>query len=226
MPLIDDRTKGTDQRPKAYLPWVLVLTGFVVLWLGVSTLISVPLRLYLSSSKLNPPVNVQQQVQRDLMAQAQASLSAGNPTIASQLIDQIPVGTEFDVSDKHTYFRIAAQVKRKSDDPAASAGFYERFLAMGAGVGRPECQNCHSPGTIPPARASDLKTSSLGKEYVAALNAAGKLKATRQRLQADLKKQPADPRAHLLLFHVEKALGNARAAAEHADALNDAEPGS
>jgi hypothetical protein len=225
MPLIDDRTKDTDQRPKAYLPWVLVLTGFVVLWLGASTLVSVLPRLLFSSSKFTATVNPQQQTQRNLMAQAQAILDAGNAAAASHLIDQIQANAELDVSDKHTYFRTAAQVKRKSGDPAAAAGFYERFLSMGAGVSKEECRGCHSPGTISPARASDLETSSLGKEYVAALRAAGKLKTTRQRLRADLKQQPGDTRAHLLLFHVEKALGNARAAAEHADALKEASSG-
>jgi hypothetical protein len=167
----------------------------------------------------------QQQYHRTLLNQAQSYLGSGDAATASALIDSIPAGTPLDISDKHTYFRTAAQVKRKKGDPAAAAAFYERFLAMGAGVSRPECQNCHGGSTaVAPHTAADLETSSLGANYVSALRAAGKLPATHKRLLRDLQQQPHDLRAHLLLYHVEKGLGNRRAAAEHADALKDSAP--
>ena len=225
MPLIDDQTKGTDQhhgtaqRSKPYWPWVLVLVGFVILWLAFTTLVTVMPQLQRPQSAPAVAPTAQQQFQRNLVTQAQSTLSAGNVAAADKLIDQIPPGAALDVMAKHTYFRTAAQVKRKAGDPAAAAGLYERFLSMGVSVGNPECQSCHAAGSIPPARAADLQASSLGTEYVAALRAAGKLKGTRKRLLDDLRKQRDQPRTHLLVYHVEKALGNARAAVEHAEAL-------
>jgi len=221
MPLIDDRTKGTDQHPKPYWPWVLVLVGFVVLWLGFTTLVSVLPQLNSPQPRAAASTNLQQQAQRNLLAQAQTALNAGDVGTASQLIDNVSVGGALDVMDKHTYFRTAARVKRKNGEPAAAASFYERFLSMGAGVGKPECQSCHSAGAVPPARAADLEASGLGTEYVGALRAAGTLKSTRNRLLGDLKARPGSLRAHLLLYHVEKALRNPRAAVEHADALKE-----
>lgn len=221
MPIIDDRTKGTDQRPKPYWPWVLVLVGFVVLWLGFTTLFSLLPQLQSAQSRAAAVSNVQPQFRRNLLLQAQSALSAGDVGTASRLIDDVSTAGALDVMDKHAYFRLAARVKRKQGDPVASASFYERFLSMGAGVSKPECQSCHSAGTIPPARPSDLETSSLGTEYVSALRAAGKLKAARQRLLGELKTQPKNLRAHLLLFHVEKALRHPAAAVEHAEVLKD-----
>lgn len=220
MPLIDDRSRGTEQRSRPRWPWVLVVLGFAVLWMAVAVLISLVPRTLAPSNRVAASVAQQQQYYRTLVNQAQTYLGSGDAVTASALIDSIPADAPLEISDKHAYFRTAAQVKRKSGDPAAAAAFYERFLAMGAGVLRPECQSCHAgEAAVAPHTVADLETSSLGADYVSALRAAGKLPATRKRLLLDLKKRPRDLRDHLLLYHVEKGLGNRRAAAEHADAL-------
>jgi hypothetical protein len=220
MPLIDDETRGNVQPRTPYGPWIVTFVCFVVIWLACTLLITVVPQLYSPTVGPAPAPPPQQQFHQGLVAQAQATLANGNAKAASLLIDNIPADAALDVSDKHTYFRVAAQIKRNTGDNAAAAAFSERFLSMGAGIAKPECQSCHGgESAVSPRRITDLETSTLGSEYVAALRTAGKLKSTRRRLLRSLKKQPSDPLAHLLLYHVEKALGNSPAAVEHADAL-------
>lgn len=230
MPLIDDQTRGTEQRSRPYWPWVLVVVGIAVLWLAIAALVSLVPRTFSGStatSRVAASLSQQQQYHRGLVAQAQSTLGAGDAATASLLIDSIPADAPMEIMDKHTYLRTAAQVKRQSGNPAAAAGFYERFLSMGIRIGKPECQSCHGgPSAVAPNRVADLETSSIGADYVAALRAAGQLQSTGRRLRLQLKQQPTDLRLHVLLYHVEKELENSRAAAAHAEALRRLEAGS
>jgi hypothetical protein len=218
MPLIDDQTRVTDRRPAARWPWVLVVGGLCLLWLFISLVISFGPRVWGRPAAQAPQAAVgrfnQQQLQ---MAQQMAGW--GQWQEAAAAVQAIDTGYPMSISDKHTYFRTGGQALTKSGSPLAGAGYYERFLTMSVRIHAAECRDCHSPASIPPVRVADMKTSTLGTSYTSALRSAGKLRETRVRLQAALRKKRGDPALHLLLYHVEIALKNHRAAAGHLEAL-------
>lgn len=221
MPLIDDDTRVTDRKSRSVWPWVIVAAGFAFLWLLFALGVSfVPVALRGGSSSPPAPTAPMQAQQSNLLQQAQRMMGYGMPQQAVTLLAGINPQVPMSLSDKHTYLRVSAKSLKATGSPLAASRYYDRFLTLGISIHSAECQSCHgSTAQIPPRKLEDLLKSDLGKSYVAALAEAGKVKATRAALEAELKKNAKDARAHLLLYHIAIEREEPAVATRHADAL-------
>ena len=222
MPLVDEQTRVTDRRPNARWPWLLVVAGLALLWLLLSVVISLAPRALNRNGSTTSPSAILQQMNRDRLQSAQTQHQYGQYQGAVAALETLDQTAPMSLSDKHTFLRLAAESYTKGGSPLAGARYYDRFLSMATGIHSAECRQCHSRSSgIVPVTLSDMRNSRLGTEYVAALRAAGKLSATRDRLRADLRKKEKDPRLHLLLYHLEKMGGNPRSVKEHDKKLRE-----
>ncbi len=225
MPLVDDDIHRTDRRSATWWPWLLVALGFALLWILFAAVISVVPRMMQSETAPAAKPNLAQQTQADLVRRAQQAANFGAPEMAITTLEGLDPQVPMSLSDKHIYFRVAAESYRAEGKPEKAAQFYDRFLSLSVRIHQPECRSCHTPQTgIAPLRLADMQSSALGKSYVVALTEAGKLKSTRNTLAAQLRKTPDDLRLHLLLYHLETALENTRAARQHSQALRTGSP--
>jgi hypothetical protein len=201
---------------------VLVAAGLALLWLAIAAAVSLVPRAMSARSGGAAGTAAAQQVQTQTLRMAESSHRYGDWSSAAAVIESIDPSVPMSASDKHTYFRIGAESLVNSGSPLAGARYYERFLGMGAQIRSAECQGCHGPpSTIPPRDLADMRNTPLGQKYAGAMNAAGKLRSRRDELKAQLKKKPDDIRLRLLLYHLEKKLGNNAAVAEHGERLLD-----
>jgi hypothetical protein len=199
-----------------------VVVALSALWLLVSVLVSLVPR---TLAEQNAPQNAVRNLNSDIVARAERAHSYNDWAAAAALLDGVDATAPMSVMEKHTYFRVGAQSKQRNGNAAAAVGYYERYLAFGLQIANAECAGCHAgPSAMPPKQVTDLENSTLGTEYAASLAKSGQLKQTRERLTRDLKKRPKDPRPHLLLFHLDKAGGDAKAAARHSEVLRTLQP--
>jgi len=218
MPLIDEQSRATDRRPPNRSLLVAVGLALVFGW-GLLTL-AITLGARRERANGRGPAATLQAVQAANLQQAEQMSRWGDFAGASRVVQS--VDTQYlSFMEKHTYLRVGGEALAKSGSPLAAAGYYDRFLSMGAGIRRAECRECHaapSPG-IPPTSLDGMTESSLGAKYAAALVSAGKLPATRDSLRKQWKKKPEDPRLNILLYHLEKTAGDKKAAEKHAAKL-------
>ena len=217
MPLIDDTTRGTDRRPPARLAWTLVAVGFCLLWLMIAVAVSLVPRAMQSPATATGARAVRR-VQMDRLHYAQNLGANGAWTEAALAIQEVDPAS-LDTYDRHTYYRTGAQAMLKAGSPLAGAKLYEQFLSMGARVREQECQGCHQPSAVQPVVLTDLQRLQLGSDWTGALTKAKALRATRDRLRAEVKKQPEDARRRILLYHAERATGEKKRADQHAAKL-------
>jgi len=222
MPLIDEQTRATDRRtPLVLWPWVLAIGVLVLLlMLGAVSLSFLP-RTWQSTA-----ATPTQQTNSMMLQQADSMHRYGNSSQAVKTLQTLDLSAPMSVMDKHTYLRLAAESNTQGGSPAVGAKFYDRYLSWSTQVHNQECRSCHSPQAaggsgIAPTQPSDATRSVLGERYATALTAARSLGTTRRALRAQLKKTPEDPRLHLLLYHLDKAAGDEKAAASHADKLRE-----
>src|SRR5690349_20160840 len=120
MPLIDDGTRGRDDRRKPWWPWLVVAIALSALWLVVSVLVSLVPR---SLADQNSPQRAVQALNSDLINRAQTAHSYGNYAAVVSMVDGIDPTAPMGVMEKHTYFRIAAEGKVNTGDHAGAAKF-------------------------------------------------------------------------------------------------------
>ena len=220
MPLIDEEVHATDQRQRraSPWPWVVVIAAIAVVWMLLSVGISVLARARGASPQA--AVLAAQQAHTSRLDQAEQMTRYGNWSGAAAMVQSLDPNVPLDTSRKHTYLRLGAQSLVKSGNHAAAVPYYERYLGWAVDLEQAECQGCHGPAArmFPQSRAQ-MEFSATGTAYAAALTSTGQLSARRDALRKQLKKNPRDPRLHLLLYPLEKALGNGQAAREHLAAL-------
>lgn len=224
MPLVDDELSRTDRRTASWWPWVLVALGFALVWLLFAVAISILPRVSSSSAPPSAAPAIAQTMQSDLIRQAQRARAFGGSDQAIATLERIDPQVPMSLSDKHTYFRVAAESYRAAGKSAKAVEFYDRFLSLSVRIHQPECRSCHNAQTeISPTRLADMLPSELGKGYTAALTEARKLRSTRNTLAAQLERKRDDLRLRLLLYHLETALENPKAAKGHARVLRAAD---
>jgi len=222
MPLIDDQTRTSDRRVTARWPWVLVIAGLAGLWVLIALAISFVPRTFMRTT---PQVAPAQTVVTDALRSAEQMAGYGAWAQAAGQIEWVPKDFPLSTMDKHTYFRIGGQAHAKSGSPLAGAEYHERYLSWSTQIHQPECRSCHGgTSSIPPVRLGDMRRSELGTRYTAALTSAKALRSKRDDLKAELKRKPEDPRLHLLLYHLERALKDSKASQKHADWLGSYTP--
>lgn len=221
MPLIDDYSQQTDRRPSHRSAWILVIVAASLVWLVVAFLLSYRPRAAAPSTGPASVTAARQSNARQVVQMAQRMSSFGGPTQAIRLLESLGPNPVMPAEDKHGYFRLAADSYLQAKKPLKAAAYYQRFLTMGLQVADAECQSCHPPSSqLSPTKPSDLLSSSLGTSYAKALRKAKQLTSTRDVLKARMAKHQAEaPRLHLLLYHLELARGDLKAAAPHAAAV-------
>jgi hypothetical protein len=218
MPIVDDRLKGTDRKTPARWSWIVALVVFCGVWLAIASLGMLGSFIRSNQQAALAP-GIMRSINTSYIQTAESSQAQGNWSAAASMIDAVDETQPLDLMEKHRYLRIGGVSKAKNGQAAESAAFYERFLSLGVQIGNSECQGCHGQGSVPPGQLSDLETSDLGTEYWRQLKASGKLDGTRKRLRKEWKEKPKDARLNLLLYHLEKRSGDAKAAVKHAEAL-------
>ena len=211
MPILDERTRGSDRREAArpWVPAVVILAICVVLALLA---VAIGMVAVGGGGRAAQPNAM-------WIREAQTAHARGDFTTAVSYIQAIDGKAPLDVLDKHTLFKTGAESYANLSKPQQAADYYERYLSWGTGIRSAECSGCHGPApNTPPARAADLLQSSLANGYVAALTDSKALTKRRNALRSEAGKKPT-ARHHLLLYHLEMARGKKAAAAAHARAL-------
>jgi hypothetical protein len=220
MPLLRDELKGTDRRERpSALPWVLAITGFLVLLLVAFLLIGIfvvlPQQQTVASSG-----SIATQMNTNWLQSAQSQTSYGDYTNAAITLTNVDETQPMALMDKHTFLGLAAESNTKGGKPKVGAKYYERYLSLGATIHQKACMECHGPpASMSPTNLADTTKSARGNAYATALTSAGILKSRRDALVKELKQKPNETRLHILLFHLETALENKAEAKKHANAL-------